>query len=286
MCAAAFLMIWLPRLFWGFWTDEAGTFWMAAEGWRAAIPRTLAWPGQSVLYSVIESFFAAGGFWREPLLRLPSVLAMLIAAWHLKKISELVIGTGAGWPTVMLFLCCPDVVNFGTNARPYAPALAASLASFHYLLAWQRSPERGTLLKYLAAAALTVHLHYLFTFAFIVQAAYLSFCRLRGLRVPLALPVAGGSVLALSMLPLIGALELTARSQDFSFANPPAPVDFIRQCFPPSVLLAGALGGLLLLVSGRSMRWRPSAMRPEAVVAGADVGGFDDRTATRARARC
>jgi hypothetical protein len=39
LCAIAFLLAWLPRLYWGFWTDEAGTFWMVCKGWREALNR-------------------------------------------------------------------------------------------------------------------------------------------------------------------------------------------------------------------------------------------------------
>ena len=45
LCAAAFLLAWLPRLHWGFWTDETGTFWMACKGWREAVNRTATFPG-------------------------------------------------------------------------------------------------------------------------------------------------------------------------------------------------------------------------------------------------
>lgn len=264
LCVAAVLAGWLPRLHWGFWTDEAGTFWMAAEGWRAAITRTMQWPGQSVLYSVLESFFVADGFWREPLLRLPALLAAVVAAWHLRRLAELLIGAQAGWPVMVCFFCLPDVGQFATNARPYSLALAASLASFHYLIAWQRQPDWRTVAKYLAAAVLTIYLHYLFAFVFVIQAAYLLFCRIRGERVPLGLPVAAAVVLPVSLLPLLQSLLLTARSQNFSDAAPPAPWQLLKWWFPPVILLAAGLGAALLLVSGRDRRWRPLPMRPRA----------------------
>jgi uncharacterized membrane protein len=107
---------------------------MACKGWREAIARTGAWPGQSIPYSVLESFFVSAGFWKEPLLRLPSVLAMAVAAWQLNRIAERMMGRGAGWLALVPFLCAPEIVQSGTSARPYALALAASLASFRYLL--------------------------------------------------------------------------------------------------------------------------------------------------------
>jgi hypothetical protein len=77
LCALVFLLAWLPRLYWGFWTDEAGTFWMVCKGWREARSRTATWPGRSITYSVLDSFFVSAGLWKEPLLRVPSVLAIV-----------------------------------------------------------------------------------------------------------------------------------------------------------------------------------------------------------------
>src|ERR1700676_2820924 len=103
----AFVLGRLPRLFWGFWTDEAGTYWMAIAGWRAAIERTANWPGQSTLYSILESFFAIKSPWQEFLLRAPSVAAVVVAAWQLKRIAELIVHRSAGWLAVLPFVCAP-----------------------------------------------------------------------------------------------------------------------------------------------------------------------------------
>src|SRR3954451_6762838 len=54
-------LIWGPRLLRSFWVDEAGTYWMAMGGPIAAIQKSWHWPGQSVLYSVVESFFCLKG---------------------------------------------------------------------------------------------------------------------------------------------------------------------------------------------------------------------------------
>ena len=122
----------------------------------------------------------------EPLLRIPSVLAIAVSAWHLKRLAEIVIHGGAGWLTLVPFICAPDTVNFGTSARPYALALAGSIASFRYLLEWQKAPDRKTLAKYLIASVLTLYFHYFFGFIFVIQALFLISCRIFGHRVPSA----------------------------------------------------------------------------------------------------
>jgi hypothetical protein len=264
LCAIAFLLAWLPRLYWGFWTDEAGTFWMVCKGWREALNRTAAWPGQSITYSVLESFLVSGGLWKEPLLRVPSVLAIAVAAWQLKRVAELVIDRNAGWLAVVPFVCAPEIVNSGTSARPYTLALAASLASFRYLLEWQESRDRKTAAKYLIASVLTLYLHYLFGFIFIIQAAYLAFCQVRGRRIGLGLPLAAAILLPASMLPLLGVLRSSAhQAGSFAHAVRPTLLQLLQACFPPAVLLGTGLGLLLLFVSARNPRWRPTPLRPE-----------------------
>jgi len=288
LCAGALLLAWLPRLRWGFWTDEAGTFWMACKGWRAAMSRTATWPGQSIPYSVLESFFVAAGFWKEPLLRIPSVLASAVAAWHLKRLAELTINRGAGWLAVIPLICAPDMVNFGTSARPYALALAASIASFRYLLEWRESPDRKTAAKYLIASLLTLHFHYLFGFIFVIQAVFLAGCRLfdkgvfakgvfyrrmfgrgklgrqiSGRTIGMGLPLAAVILLPASLLPLVGVLRSSAHHADgFARAVPPAFTQLVQICFPPALLLTTGLGLLLLWISARNLRWQPAPMQP------------------------
>ncbi len=277
LCAAAFLLAWLPRLRWGFWTDEAGTFWMACRGWREAMSRTATWPGQSIPYSVLESFFVAAGFWKEPLLRIPSVLASAIAAWQLKRLAELTINRGAGWLAIIPLICAPDMVNFGTSARPYALALAASIASFRYLIEWQKSPARKTAAKYLLASALTLHFHYLFGFIFVIQAVFFAGCRwlgrgvlgrpVLGRTIGIGLPLAAAILLPASMLPLVGVLRSSARHPDsFAHAVPPTFAQLLQICFPPALLFTTGLGLLLLLVSARNPRWRPAPLQTELVL--------------------
>ena len=261
---ATLLAAWLPRLFWGFWTDEASTFWMACEGWRVAILRCAASPGQSNLYGIVESLFTWKGPWQEPLMRVPSVLAMGVACWYLKRIGEILIHAEAGWVAVVLFLCAPNIVSMGTSARPYAMALAASLASFRYLLEWQESGRKSTILKYLAASVITLHLHYLFGFIFVIQALYLAVCKFCGRPVGVALPLAAVIMLPASMIPMIRHLTLTVKEAGtFAFATPPAFLQLLQMCFHPTLLVAVGLGVLLVLIQSGKPQWRVVSLRPE-----------------------
>jgi 4-amino-4-deoxy-L-arabinose transferase-like glycosyltransferase len=78
----------------------------------AAIQKSWHWPGQSVLYSVVESFFCLkGGAFRELVLRLPTLGGMLVAAYLLYRLAEEAIGNGAGIITVVLFVLNPVAIQ-------------------------------------------------------------------------------------------------------------------------------------------------------------------------------
>jgi len=266
LCLAAFLATWLPRLFWGLWTDEASTFWMACEGWREALVRVAASPGQSNLYGLVESFFTGRGPWLEPLMRAPSVIAMGVAGWYLKRISETLIHPDAGWPTLVLFFCAPDIVTFGTSARPYAMALAAALASFWYLLEWLATGKRLTILQYLIASVFTLHLHYFFGFIFVVQAVYLGARKLSGRPVGLALPLAATVVLPASLIPMLRHLLLTAKeASTFAFPEPPTFLQLLQMCFHPTLLLTMGLGLVLVALQKKKASWKLVPLPPASI---------------------
>ena len=176
----------------------------------------------------------------------------------------------AGWLAVLPFLCASDTIEFGTSARPYALALAASLASFRYLLEWQESrPEQSgrwrILAKLVAASILTLYSHYLFGFIFVIQGLYLAFCHMRGRRVGLALPLAMLIALPVSLLPVLHSVLFTAKTtRDFAHAAKPAALQLLQICFPPLLLVGAGLGALLLLASARQLKWRrPVPVRSE-----------------------
>ena len=259
MTCLAIILGWLPRLAWGFWIDETATYWMASEGWRGAIERTWTWAGQSILYSMLESLFVVHGPWQEVLLRVPSVIAVLLAAWQVKRLAELLIGEDLGWYALVPFVCAPDAMSFATNARSYGLALTASLASMRYLIEWQREGGKKNAALYLVASILTVHLHYLFGFILVIQAAYLAFAAWGGTSVKWSLPAAVVAAVPFSMIPILGSLRSMAQQTvDFQAAQPLLK-HWFQLVFPPSILLGLGLGAVLalLIVPYRKLHWNP-----------------------------
>ncbi len=176
--AAALLLasVWVPRLFRSLWVDEAGTFFMAYRGPLEAIRVTAHWPGQSILYAVIASFFAFnGGPVRDVALRIPSLVGVLLAALFLYRLAEKGVGKHAGFLAAVIFLFHPTAIILGTQARPYALALAAVAGSCLALYEWVENRERRYLFGYVVASTLIVYLHYFFAAIFLCHALYLGY---------------------------------------------------------------------------------------------------------------
>jgi hypothetical protein len=241
-------IVWGPLLRRSFWVDEAGTFWMAHEGWWQAIRKTSHWPGQSLLYAAIESFFCIGGPpWREFLMRVPSLIGVGAAAYFLYRIAERHIGTGAGLAAVILFLFHPDVTTLGFQARPYGLALGAATASFWTLLEWERTRSRADLLRYMLASILVLYLHYFFAAIFAVQFLYLVFIYVDGRRERIWEWAAAAAGIALSVAPLIPHLKLLVSQRNtLPFINPPEMTD-LTALLAPSLLIAGLLAAACVL---------------------------------------
>ena len=242
--------VWLPLLTRSLWVDEAGTFWMAHEGVIRAVQKSLHWPGQSLLYSAIASLFCFDGTpFRDALLRIPSVIGIAVATWFLYWFAEKKVASGAGVVAIILFLFHPNVVSVGFQARPYALAIAAVIASCWALCEWEESRSRTCLLWYVVASTLVIYLHYFFAAIFGVQVIYLLFIFVVDRRHSRWLEIlCAGAAIVILAVPIIPHLLLLVSEGHTvsSYASIPRLKDFTESIMP-SVLVAGLLiAGYLL----------------------------------------
>jgi Dolichyl-phosphate-mannose-protein mannosyltransferase len=254
-------LTWGPRLFRSFWVDEAGTYWMATGGPIAAIQKTWHWPGQSVLYSVIESFFCLkGGALRELVLRLPAFGGMLVATCLLYNLAEEAIGIGAGVLTTVLFVLNPVSIYVGTEARPYGLALAAVAASSLALYRWVQRGERRDLLWYVVASTLIVYLHYLFSAIFCIHVAYLLFVSVAEKRhLKWRDTLAAYLIIGLLAVPLVKHILLLLREgRTLPFMlNPPSQNDLVEFLQPHFLGIGLFVAALILLILRRDSFRQP-----------------------------
>lgn len=255
---AVVLVYWGPRIFRGFWVDEALLYWFVHDGIGGLWRHAAIIPSESILYSLISFVFVSDGPLKEALLRIPAVAAMLLSVFIVYRLAETVAGRGAGWLAAIPFACAGAIVETATNARPYSLALAVTLASFWALREWVRTGRGAWLAGYCAASSAIVYLHYLFALAFVVQTIYLLAARRVGRDFVWNRIIGAGALIAAAALPLaMHALKAVDSYQVWGRAKVPELASFA--CFYPlAVALPAALGVFLYLLLHPKWFGRPA----------------------------
>jgi hypothetical protein len=259
LLSALLVVTWTPRLFRSFWGDEAGTFWMVHDGFVQAIQKTAHWPGQSILYSAIASFFCfEGSPYRDVLLRIPSLIGLGVASYFLFLLAEKFIGRAAGLTAITLFLFHPAVLAVGIQARPYSLAMAAVTASCWALSEWVRTRSRSHLAVYVFTSALVFYFHYLFAIVLVFQWCYLVCVALVERRAYRFYEIGAATVGSVALTaPLLPSLRLLVSVRQTLPHMPPPSIATLTDWLAPSPLIAG-----LLIVPCILLPARPFALEP------------------------
>ena len=142
------------------WLDETGSFWQISEGFWKIPSRQggLSFPA----YSYILWFFSKILGTSEIALRIPSVLAMLAAAYFLYRAARELFDRDIAFVTTAVFCVHPIVILQSIDVRPYAcAALAISVATFLLVrLRHDKSKRTAALLG--LSSAFIVYFHFLF----------------------------------------------------------------------------------------------------------------------------
>ena len=217
-----------------FWLDETISFWVIKDGLLDAFKRSWSHQGQSPLYFVLEWCTARFFGTAEWILRLPSILATLIAAGFVFQIGKLAFNRNTGAMASVLFLVNDQIIKAGISTRPYAFALACSLAAVLFFIKWFRSNSKKDLYIFFAAMVLAFYFHYLFLGALLAIAALLfafgdrDFFQTRKRE----LLVGSGIMFAIMLPGLVHFILILSRQDLFSFNNNPDFDDFLSASFP------------------------------------------------------
>ncbi|NUR91279.1 MAG: hypothetical protein HOY71_45015 [Nonomuraea sp.] len=214
--------------------------------------------GHFLPYYLFMHFWVKAGT-AELWLRLPSAVAIGVAAWFLVDLGRRLHSARAGVIAGALFAVLPSVSYYGAFARSYAFAAAAAVFSFWALRRAVERPGGGRWVTYGVAVALVCCTH---LFAVLVLPAHLALAR-RGLLVRMAAALMVGGVPA-AVLGLIGFGERHA----ISWIPQRGPEAWLK--FPK--MAAGATGtGVLLFVlalAGAAVLWTSAERRWGAALAG------------------
>lgn len=237
--------LWIAPLGASLWLDETGTYWVIEEGLSRISSRAAATPHPSLYYFIAGLAVALGGA-SEALLRLPSVIAMALAAFLLYRLGKRLLDQEAALLATLVFVGWKEVAFAAADARPYAVGLLVVIAAMLLLIRWLETGRRADGLGYTLLASLTVYIHYLFAAMFLVHTIY-AIHRLRA-RPPVRLmAVCGAGILSAALvLPLLPHVLFLARNgARYSFVGKPW-LPQLLEFFSPPILVSSILIGLLL----------------------------------------
>ena len=264
---ALFVILYGASIFWrgipfsSLWLDESLSYWIIKDGITDMYSRVIDYQGQSPLYYSLLWVTSKLIGNSEIALRVPSILATLVACVSLAKLVRRRIDKSLALFAVLSFILVDQVLVASISARPYAAALMCALLSVDYL---DRAIENNRIrdhIYYLTFGVLTFYFHYLFALSFIVHIVWIvsrkSELRPHFLR-RLIISAAIGTVV---MAP--GALHLHSlyrSAKSYSFALRPEYFDLVSVIFPANICVYLALSILIAALCGCQLKFALASM--------------------------
>ncbi len=192
------------------------------------------------------------------LLRLPSALAVALAAYLIYRAARRYAATDLGWIASSTFLALPAVLFAATDVRPYGFALLFSVISTISLVDLLAAPNLRRVIEYAIALGLTVDFHLMFL---LVPAAHLAAVIpsiIRGYRLPVRHAFIGGIVFLLTIVPQLYLVHFILHNPMIHiFAPRPAWGDLLQTLAPKRLLVSFAPLALVKFMRGPSKGWHP-----------------------------
>jgi hypothetical protein len=237
--------LWIMPLGSSLWLDETGTYWTVQNGLSQIASRSYS-PPQSTTYFFVAGIAVAIAGASEIVLRLPSVIAMALAAVLLYRLGKRLLSQEAALLATLVFVCWKEVTFAACDARAYALGLLAVIGAALFLVRWLETGHYPDALGYAVLASLTVYLHYLFAVMFLVHAAYAGFIYRKDKAASLSSFCFVAVIITVLLSPLLpGFSTLISSGSIFSYVADPG-VDQFLEILTPSALVGGAMAGLLV----------------------------------------
>jgi uncharacterized membrane protein len=174
----ATLSLWLLAIQAPLWLDETLAYWQIGDGLARIWSRSAQMPS-SFTYLYILWFAKSLLGSKEVALRIPSMLAMLGAAYFLFRSARELFDKENAWIGCILFCIHLRVIFAANDARPYAFALLMTNLAILAFILWINRQETRYAIQFAAAAAGILYFHYLFAVA-ILPAFAVCYLLLRG----------------------------------------------------------------------------------------------------------
>jgi hypothetical protein len=240
--------LWIRPIGSSLWTDELGTWWVISGTARQVVQRAEAVQGQSPLYYLIAWVTTHVTGRSELGLRLPSLLFCAVAALLIYRIARRLIDVETARIAVITFAVWPSIAFAASDARPYALATLAAVASAWALVVWLDSPRVWKATCYVVLAAIVPYVHPVFGLVLIPEMIY-ALARIRERSTSLKLRDVSIVVIGIAALTIPVALELVAlwrRHDDWLIPNGLTVSGLVQMLVPPAVVAATVIGGLVV----------------------------------------
>lgn len=238
-----------PKITAGFWTDEAGTWWIIKDGLADAAARAEWWSATSPFYYAVLWAWAQLFGLGEVSLRLPSVLFGAASAVLLYRLARRWFDAEGAWLAVVFFLMSRYIAFAVADARPYALGLMLLIGAWLAMQNWLDTGCRRHGAAFVLCATGAVWAHYMLGLGLLPLAWYL---RALGWRRSLTAVLGGG----LLLLPRVFQVaEVAGRRGQLSFARPADALDLAIAVIPVEFAILAMLG-CLAAVAGSSLLTR------------------------------
>lgn len=237
------------------WLDETGTYWIVKDSLRSVFDRSYYWSNFSPYYLVAWLAVHLGGQ-NEVVIRLPSIIAMFVAAFFVYRIGTRLGDEETGLLAVAVFVSIQGVSYAAADARPYAFTLMALTGFVLVALRWLDKTQWRDAIAVVLLGALTAYGHVLLALGLVIPTLYALWRTSRRLRLVSMLVIVG-----LLIIPL--AIQMRAymsMGTVHMFAEVPALPDLFSAIAPPQLLATLIVGLVTAYVIHPVVKsqWRPA----------------------------
>lgn len=226
--------------------DENLTGWVTSAGFGDAVLRSWHFQGQSPLYFALSWVWQQIAGSSEIALRIPSLVALAAACWHLIGIGR-DIGVRTAGIVASVFLVSSNVG--AVDARPYMFVVLCVILSVRYGLRWATDGRIVNGILWAVMAALALYFGPFVVYPLAAQLVIGIVAARRGRAAQTVGLVALGGVLVLPLVPQI--LSLRARQATLVITDLPSVEDLLWAGFPPALLIALVVAS----IAHASPRW-------------------------------
>jgi uncharacterized membrane protein len=140
------------------WLDEGITAHRTGTSFGQLV-RDFRGETQTILYYLEENAWCAVAGRSEAALRFPSVVFGVLTVWAVFLIARQLFTQSAALWAAFLLAINPFAIFYSQEARPYALLLLTAMLSLYFLLAFLRSPGKGTACGYVISATIALYTH-------------------------------------------------------------------------------------------------------------------------------